>query len=101
MRRGLTDQQDKTLARVHALAVHAMESVTPAAAVVGAGVLTPDELRLLSWAKPGLVAAITRAFSHIPIDGRSTAVDRRAVGEPVAGRVARAAVAENAAPESS
>jgi hypothetical protein len=93
MRRGLVDDRRAVLSRCHALAVAAAASVTPAAAAAADGVLTPDELAKLQGCRPGLVAAISRAFRHLPIGGAAPPIGGGVAGPALVGPGRRGAVA--------
>jgi hypothetical protein len=84
----------ETMRRVHALALAAMESVTPPAALIDADGLTPWERGHLAHCSPQLVAAIVRAFRHLPIGGPAPPIGRVVAGPALAGPGRRAAVAD-------
>jgi len=82
------------LARVHKLAVAAMESVAPAQPVAVGGGLTQDERRRLGNAPAALLAAMERAFRHLGPDRPAPAARCRVAGGLRAGPARARAVAK-------
>ena len=87
------ENYEREMARVHGLAVAAMQSVTSPPASPSAGPLRPDELRRLGNAPPSLLAAMSRALAHLGPGGAPPAGRDRVRGGSPARPGRRAAVA--------